>query len=101
MKNFQKIEEQLQFKQFTTMYEMYCQIDINLVNGKKIITEKWISKRNPLIRSTREYDFNRENILLIDKDVRNKFLKNQINIFLLDENYEDAHLLNSILNETK
>ena len=32
MKNFQKIEEQLQFKQFTTMYEMYCQIDINLVN---------------------------------------------------------------------
>ena len=101
MKNFQKIEEQLQFKQFTTMYEMYCQIDINLVNGKKIIPEKWISKRNPLIRSTREYDFNRENILLIDKDVRNKFLKNQINIFLLDENYEDAHLLNSILNETK
>ena len=101
MKNPFKNEEQLQFKQFTTMYEMYCEIDISLINGKKVITEKWISKRNPLIRSTREYDFNRENILLIDEEVRKKFLKNQIDIFLIDENYEDANLLHNILNETK
>lgn len=79
--------------------DMRPEYNIFLDNGDIIINEEWSSLHNSDIRANRIYKFNLDFINMILLEDRPRILSRILNIYVDQENYEEASVLRDIIKE--
>lgn len=88
-----------QFDEFINRLELKPEYSVfENEKGELIINEEWTTSKNKSIRVTRLYKFDVNILDSIDK--KNEILNKALEIYVSNENYEQAAIIRDIINST-